>query len=82
MPPELASHTLAELCEQQNQWHKAASMWAQLLGREPLNENYLARFQAARAKAKSLPATLHPAAAELLKWQERLRARFPVLRKG
>jgi len=79
MPAELASPTLAELCEQQNQWHKAASIWAQLLARDPMNENYLARFQAARTKAASGPREESPVVTELKRWQMKLRGRFPVL---
>ena len=77
--PELASPTLAELCEQQNQWHKAASIWAQLLVRDPLNEAFLSRFQTARARAKSGPVPENPVVSELKRWQEKLRMRFPVL---
>ncbi len=82
MPAELASPTLAELCEQQNQWHKAASVWAQLLARDPMNETYLERFQAARKQAKSRPALENPVTLELERWLGRLRSRFPVLMKG
>lgn len=76
---ELASPTLAEMCEKQGQWHKAASIWAQLLARDPLDETVLARFQKARDRARAEPKPVPAAAAELERWLTRLRGRFPAL---